>query len=135
MIRMLTMEGSETKVKAKRRSFAQLKLDITDPTRTGLLVSHECSQPRNSYACPNENLCGEQIFKHEVSLADLRDFRNKFWTSSFKTSSVTLFETLWSLSKPNGDDGARKITYVISGCTVCKDFFRTATGLTRQVNY
>lgn len=112
-----------------RRPKLAIRDSVVNPSSICNLLVYRCEQPRLSYPCPNNNDCGSSQFERFGGINELMRFRSRFWESS---SRSFLTQTLWELSLDRGD-GDRTINYVICGRSVCKCFFRAATGLSRQL--
>ena len=100
------------------------------------LLVFDCQASRLSYACPNKCCCGRQFMRGEAAFLELVQFRHKFWgdpelDSRCDDRRERLNNELSRLV--SSVDGSRVFAFTIGAVSVCKSFYRAATGLPRQI--
>ena len=123
--------------KSSRRSRADIELEeeiLTSTTIAGR-TANSCKPGRNRAApghllkCPNDLKCRE-LYLHVDGIDELLTFRKQFWVTDWRR---TLLNLLINSSSKSSENGTVEFAFHIGARAVCKDFFRAATGLTRQI--
>ena len=112
-----------------RRSEALIKKELVLADLPSYLLQHDCRESRAPCGgCPNALKCRNEF----VALSDvIKRFRTTLCAGNEKRKKQ-LFCLLTAGCHENGD-GEKEITFTIAGKSVCKSFYRDATGFRRQL--
>jgi hypothetical protein len=130
-----------TTATTRRRSREQISLQgkLLTPQSIGALIGTNCKPCRSiagcvkqSICCPNGLRCNTK-FERPGGNAALLEFRQKFWATNWKTTLIDELKQCSSVLGEGEEIEHRRFALHIGSTAVCKDFFRAATAISRQV--